>query len=95
MVSAAMVLAIAGSYFAWNAFRYEGTNDAQVHGHVMPLSARINGQIKRVYLSEGQFVHAGDVRFTAASSHRNASADAEVSRRELQLAQAELTSATP
>ena len=45
-ISAAIVVAIAGSYFAWNAFHYEDTDDAQVDGHVMELSTRINGQIQ-------------------------------------------------
>jgi membrane fusion protein, multidrug efflux system len=63
-ISAAMVVAVAGSYFAWNAFRYEDTDDAQVDGHVMQLSTRINGQIKDVYVVEGQLVHAGDVLVT-------------------------------
>ena len=43
-----MLVAVAAGYFAWNAFRYEDTDDAQVDGHVMPLSARINGHIKEV-----------------------------------------------
>jgi membrane fusion protein (multidrug efflux system) len=63
-VSAAIMVAIAGSYVAWNAFRYEDTDDAQVDGHVMQLSTRINGQIKDVYVVEGQLVHAGDVLVT-------------------------------
>jgi multidrug resistance efflux pump len=112
VISAAVVIA-AATYFAWNAFHYEDTDTAEVRGHVMPVSARINGNIKDVYVSEGQLVHAGEVLvtidpqdyknaeelaqvnlseglFTAASSDRNVSADAEVSRRYLQLAQAEL-----
>jgi membrane fusion protein (multidrug efflux system) len=60
-ISAAMVVAVAGGYFAWNAFHYEDTDDAQIDGHVMELSTRINGQIKDVYVVEGQLVHAGDV----------------------------------
>jgi membrane fusion protein (multidrug efflux system) len=64
VISVAMVAVIAGSYFAWNAFRYEDTDDAQVDGHVMPLSARINGHIKDVYVIEGQLVHAGDALVT-------------------------------
>jgi membrane fusion protein (multidrug efflux system) len=63
-ISGAIVVAIAGGYFAWNAFRYEDTDDAQVEGHVMQLSTRINGQIKDVYVVEGQLVHAGDVLVT-------------------------------
>ena len=61
VISASIVVAIAGGYFAWNAFRYEDTDDAQIDGHVMQLSTRINGQIKDVYVVEGQLVHAGDV----------------------------------
>ena len=113
VVSAVIVAVVAGSYFIWNALQYEGTDDAQINGNVTRLSSRINGQIKDVYVSEGQLVHTGDVLMTvdsqdyeiaetlaqvnvsealltAAGSHRNASADAEVSRRYLQLAQAEL-----
>lgn len=57
----AAVLAILGGYFLRSAFLYEGTDDAQVDGHVMPLSARINGHIEEVRVIEGQTVHAGDV----------------------------------
>ena len=64
VISAAMVVAVGGSYFAWNAFHYEDTDDAQVDGHVMELSTRINGQIKDVYVVEGQLVHAGDALVT-------------------------------
>jgi membrane fusion protein (multidrug efflux system) len=66
-ISAAMVVAVAGGYFVWNAFRYEDTDDAQIDGHVMQLSTRINGQIKNVYVVEGQLVHAGDVLVTVDS----------------------------
>jgi len=64
IISGAMVAVMAGASFAWNAFRYEDTDDAQVDGHVMPLSARINGHIKDVYVLEGQLVHAGDALVT-------------------------------
>jgi multidrug resistance efflux pump len=116
VISAVVVLVIAGGYLAWNAFAYEDTNDAHVDGHVMPLSPRVNGHIKAVYVDEGQLVHAGEAMMaidaedykvaevlaqlnlseaqsTAASTHHNANgqiASAEVARRELQLAQAEL-----
>ena len=115
VISAVIVLVFAGGYFAWN-FQYEDTNDAQVDGHVMPLSPRVNGQIKAVYVAEGQLVHAGEAMmtidaqdykiaeelaqvnlsealFTATRSRHNDNvhlANAEVARRELQLAQAEL-----
>jgi membrane fusion protein (multidrug efflux system) len=63
-ISAAIVVAIAGSYYALNAFHYEDTDDAQIDGHVMELSTRIKGQVKDVYVVEGQLVHAGDVLVT-------------------------------
>jgi membrane fusion protein (multidrug efflux system) len=62
-----IVIAVAAGYFAWDAFRYEDTDDAQVNGHVMPLSARISGQVKDVHVIEGQLVHAGDVLVTIDS----------------------------
>ena len=57
----AVLVLVVGAYFVRNAFLYEDTDDAQVDGHVMPLSARINGHILQVNVVEGQFVHAGDV----------------------------------
>jgi membrane fusion protein, multidrug efflux system len=60
IIAAAAVLLGAG-YFIRNALVYEGTDDAQIDGHIMPLSARINGQVLQVPVIEGQIVHAGDV----------------------------------
>lgn len=59
IVAAAIV--VVSAYFVWNALRYEDTDDAQVDGHIMPLSARITGQVENVNFIEGQIVHAGDV----------------------------------
>ena len=56
-----VVVAIVSGYFIRNAFLYEDTDDAQIDGHVMPLSARISGQLLGVRVIEGQLVHAGDV----------------------------------
>ena len=89
-ISGAMVVAIAGGYFAWNAFRYEDTDDAQIDGHVMQLSARINGHIKDVYVVEGQLVHAGDVLVTVdPQDYKIAEAQAQAN-----LADAEATAAS-
>jgi len=55
------IVVLVGGYFIRNAFLYEDTDDAQVDGHVMPLSARISGQVQEVRVIEGQLVHAGDV----------------------------------
>jgi membrane fusion protein (multidrug efflux system) len=66
------IIALAGvllgaGYFIHNAFLYEGTDDAQIEGHIMPLSARISGQVLDVPVIEGQIVQAGDVLVTIDS----------------------------
>jgi membrane fusion protein (multidrug efflux system) len=58
---ALLAIVIVIGYLVRNAFLYEDTDDAQVDGHVMPLSARINGQVMKVNFVEGQLVHEGDV----------------------------------
>jgi membrane fusion protein (multidrug efflux system) len=89
-ISAAMVVAVAGGYFVWNAFRYEDTDDAQIDGHVMQLSTRINGQIKDVFVVEGQLVHAGDALVTVdPQDYKIAEAQAQAN-----LADAEATAAS-
>ena len=57
----ALLIVCVGAYFIRNAFVYQDTDDAQVQGHVMQLSARINGQVSEVKVIEGQLVHAGDI----------------------------------
>src|SRR5260370_15545953 len=75
LISGALVLVIAAGYFLWNAFRFENTDDAEVDGHVMPLSARISGQIKDVFVIERQVVHAGDVLVTIDPQDYQVTAD--------------------
>jgi len=55
---------VGGGLFLWNSLAWESTDDAQVNGHVMPLSARINGYVLEVPVMEGQLVHAGDLLVT-------------------------------
>ena len=64
-----LVLVIAGGHFEWNSFQYEDIDDAQVDGHVMPLSPRINGYIKAVYVDEGHLVHADEAITTIDAQH--------------------------
>ena len=61
---ALLAVLVVSAYFLRNLFLYEDTDDAQVDGHVMPVSARISGQIKEVHVIEGQLVHANDVLVT-------------------------------
>jgi len=63
-LAAAVLIILAAAYFIRNALLYEDTDDAQVNGHVMPLSARVNGHISHVLVVEGQLVHEGDVLVT-------------------------------
>jgi membrane fusion protein, multidrug efflux system len=58
------VVIVGGGLFLWNSLAWESTDDAQVDGHIMPLSARINGYVLEVPVIEGQLVHAGDVLVT-------------------------------
>src|SRR6202522_1987337 len=58
------VVIVGGGLFFWSSFAWESTDDAQVDGHIMPLSARINGYVLEVPVIEGQLVHAGDVLVT-------------------------------
>jgi membrane fusion protein (multidrug efflux system) len=61
IIVAAIVL-IVGGFFAWQYFSsYESTDDAQVDGHLMPLSARISGYIQTVNVDDNQYVQAGTV----------------------------------
>jgi len=60
-IAAALVCTLLAGHFIAMAYLYEDTDDAQVSGHIVPLSARINGQVVDVRAVEGQSVHAGDV----------------------------------
>jgi membrane fusion protein (multidrug efflux system) len=72
--AAALILAAAGAWFAHNAWLHEDTDDAQVDGHIMPLSARVNGHVQQVNVIEGQMVHAGDVLVVIDASDYNVAA---------------------
>src|SRR5579871_693701 len=61
IIAAALLVLVGAGYFIHNALLYEDTDDAQVDGHIMPLSAKISGQVQQVNVVEGEVVHAGDV----------------------------------
>jgi membrane fusion protein, multidrug efflux system len=44
----------------WHSTYSEDTDDAQVNGHLIQVSARIAGQVLKVYINENQRVNAGD-----------------------------------
>ena len=50
------------SPFAWNYLQsYESTDDAQIDGHIDPLSSRINGTVIRVHAEDNDRVTAGEL----------------------------------
>jgi membrane fusion protein (multidrug efflux system) len=76
-----VVAAILGGMGVWwlNARNYEDTDDAQVDGHMNPVSSRIAGTIQAVHVEDNQQVQAGkalieldprdyDVAFTQAKA---------------------------
>jgi membrane fusion protein (multidrug efflux system) len=61
IVVIALVLLV-GGYFAYSYFSsYESTDDAEIDGHLMPLSARISGYVTKVNVDDNQYVEAGTV----------------------------------
>jgi len=61
LVAAIIVIAV-GAFFLWRYFSsYESTDDAQIDGHLMPLSARISGYVSAVNVNDNQYVTAGTV----------------------------------
>lgn len=57
----ALVLTIVG-FRAWNYLdSYESTDDAQVDGHIVPISSRVGGTLAHVYVQDTQFVKAGQL----------------------------------
>jgi membrane fusion protein (multidrug efflux system) len=55
------VLGVAG-YYLWSYLNtYESTDDAQIDGHINPISARITGHVAEVLTDDERYVNAGDV----------------------------------
>jgi membrane fusion protein, multidrug efflux system len=75
LICAGILIAAVAGYFVRNAFLYEDTDDAQVDGHIMPFSARINGHVQQVNVIEGQLVHAGDILVVIDSKDYNVAED--------------------
>jgi membrane fusion protein (multidrug efflux system) len=58
----AIIVLLIGGIFAFRYFAsYESTDDAEVDGHLMPLSARISGYVSKVNVDDNQAVKAGTV----------------------------------
>ena len=55
------VVVLAGLGLWWRSTFSEDTDDAQISGHLIPISSRIAGQVVKVDVEENQVVKAGDV----------------------------------
>jgi multidrug efflux pump subunit AcrA (membrane-fusion protein) len=52
-------IAVLGGLWMWLQLgTYESTDDAQISGHVIPMSTRISGTVAHVYVENTQFVRA-------------------------------------
>ena len=57
---AIVAIALVG-WFWWESRQWENTDDAQIDGHIYPISARVSGQVVKVNFDDGQVVRQGDV----------------------------------
>lgn len=61
IIVAVIALAI-GGFLTWMHYsHFESTDDAQVDGHINPISARVGGYVTKVDVTDNQYVEAGAV----------------------------------
>ena len=61
LVAVVAVLVVVAVALWWHSTFSEETDDAQVNGHLIQVSSRINGQVQKVDVEENQVVKQGDV----------------------------------
>ncbi len=61
LIAAVVVAALVALGIWWRSTYSEDTDDAQVDGHLIQVSARINGHVLNVYVEENQQVKAGQL----------------------------------
>jgi membrane fusion protein (multidrug efflux system) len=54
-----ILILLGAGWWWWQAQGYESTDDAQVDSHLNPISARVTGTIKKVYVEDNQHVEVG------------------------------------
>src|ERR1035438_6123962 len=59
-----IVAVLAVGWYWWDSRHWESTDDAEIDGHIYPISARVSGQVIKVNVDDGQIVHKGDVLVT-------------------------------
>jgi len=91
-LAVALATAAAVAPFAWNYLQsYESTDDAQIDGHIDPVSSRIDGTIIRVNVEDDDRVKAGEL--IAEIDPRDYQVALEQATARLDYAQAEVISA--
>lgn len=62
VVLAILILLVAAGYAVWSYYSArESTDDAQIDGHIVPISARVGGTVEKVNVDDNQYVEAGAV----------------------------------
>ncbi|HEV2276039.1 MAG TPA: HlyD family secretion protein [Acidobacteriaceae bacterium] len=61
IIGVVAVLVVGAILFWWHSTYYEDTDDAQVDGHLVQISARVAGQVIKVNVEVNQYVQAGTV----------------------------------
>jgi membrane fusion protein, multidrug efflux system len=59
VIGVVAVLVVGAVLFWWHSTYYEDTDDAQVDGHLIQVSARVAGQVIKVNVEVNQYVQAG------------------------------------
>lgn len=59
LIIGAIVLVVVG-FFVWRYLTsYQSTDDAQIDGHLNPISARVSGHVLKILVQDNQYVQAG------------------------------------
>lgn len=62
VVLAILIILIVLGYAVWSYYASrESTDDAQIDGHIVPISARVGGTVEKVNVDDNQYVEAGTV----------------------------------
>jgi len=62
VLTSAVLLGIVAAFLAWRYFATrETTDDAQIDGHIIPISSRVGGTVLKVAVDDNQSVEAGTV----------------------------------
>lgn len=62
VIAAVAVALLAGAVVVWHYYSVrESTDDAQIDGHINPISARVSGTVLRVLHEDNDFVKAGEL----------------------------------